>query len=46
MWDKQAGQSKKTYETPLVTVHGTVEKITEGGLANMQDTPAGSGPHS
>jgi len=42
MWDKQAGQSKKTYETPLVTVHGTVEKITEGGAKTAMDTPGGN----
>ena len=42
MGGKQAGQSKKPYETPLVTIHGTVIKITEGKMGGNLDAHNGA----
>ena len=46
MGGKQTGQSKKPYETPLVTIHGTVIKITEVHWTSAMDGQSGQGSPS
>lgn len=41
--EKNDVQPKKPYETPSLTVHGTIQEITQGSGVNNTDTPfAGS----
>ena len=37
---------KKTYSTPVVTVHGKVEDITLAGSLTNSDVPHGIGPNA
>jgi hypothetical protein len=37
---------KKTYSTPMLTVHGKVEDITQGGSLPNSDMPHGVGPNA